>query len=34
MAIFLHEHPDFMDLLEIVATEQNINDPYLVEKDY
>ncbi len=34
MSIFLHDHSDFKDLLEIVAAEQKINDPYLVEKDY
>lgn len=34
MANFLHDHADFKDLLEIVAQEQNIKDPYLVEKDY
>lgn len=34
MAIFLHEHEDFKDLIEIVAKEQDIKDPYLVEKDY
>lgn len=34
MATFLHDHKDFRDLLEIVASEQKIKDPYLVEKDY
>lgn len=31
--IFLHEHPEFDDLIRIVAHELKI-DPYLVEKDY
>lgn len=30
---YLHEHPQFLQLLQIVANERNI-DPYLVEKDY
>lgn len=30
---YLHRHPDFKDLLSIVAEEKSI-DPYLVEKDY
>ena len=34
MKQFLHEHPSFRDLLEITARDKNINDPYLVEKDY
>lgn len=34
MAIFLHEHDNFKELMEIVASEQGIKDPYLVEKDY
>lgn len=34
MADFLHQHPDFPDLLRIVAEEQSIDDPTLVEKDY
>jgi hypothetical protein len=34
MADFLHEHADFKDLLAITARENQINDPYLVEKDY
>ena len=34
MSIFLHEHSDFKALMEIVASEQGIKDPYLVEKDY
>lgn len=34
MADFLHEHPNFKDLLEITAGAKQINDPYLVEKDY
>jgi len=32
--IFLHDHKDFKQLLEITAAEQAINDPSLVEKDY
>lgn len=34
MAKFLHEHENFKELLEIVARDLNIKDPYLVEKDY
>lgn len=34
MTAFLHEHSNFKDLLEITAKDKNINDPYLVEKDY
>ncbi len=34
MSIFLHDHSDFKALMEIVASEQGIKDPYLVEKDY
>ena len=34
MSIFLHEHDNFKNLLEIVANKKNINAPYLVEKDY
>ncbi len=34
MAQFLHEHPNFKELLEITAQDKKINDPYLVEKDY
>lgn len=34
MSIFLHEHENFKELLEIVASNKKINDPYLVEKDY
>lgn len=33
MPDFLHNHPDFSDLLRIVAVEKGI-DPALVEKDY
>ncbi len=33
-ATFLHERPDFKDLIEIVAIDQKIEDPSLVEKDY
>src|SRR5882724_7129445 len=32
-ADFLHNHPQFADLIRIVAAEENI-DPALVEKDY
>lgn len=31
--IYLHEHPEFYDLIRIVADDQKI-DPYLAEKDY
>jgi hypothetical protein len=31
--IYLHEHPDFTDLIRVVAGERKI-DPYLAEKDY
>lgn len=31
--IYLHEHPEFSDLVNIIATDLKI-DPYLVEKDY
>lgn len=34
MTQFLHEHENFKDLMEIVAQDENIKDPYLVEKDY
>lgn len=34
MIDFLHNHPDFKDLLEITAHDRQIDDPYLVEKDY
>lgn len=34
MSIFLHEHQDFRSLLEIVASNHTVQDPYLVEKDY
>ena len=30
---FLHDHPEFPDLIRIVASDQKI-DPYLAEKDY
>src|SRR6202045_3660706 len=30
---YLHNHPEFADLIRIVAAERNI-DPALVEKDY
>lgn len=32
--IYLHQHPDFADLISIVANYQKINDLALVEKDY
>lgn len=32
--MYLHNHPNFKDLVEITASEQTIKDPYLVEKDY
>ena len=32
--MYLHNHPNFKDLIEITTKEQNIDDPYLVEKDY
>lgn len=31
---FLHEHPDFKDLIELTAQAENIKDPSLIEKDY
>ena len=31
--IYLHQHPDFPDLIRVVAGERKI-DPYLAEKDY
>jgi hypothetical protein len=31
---FLHEHPDFKTLIEIVSRDEKINEPSLVEKDY
>ena len=31
--MYLHEHPDFTDLIRVVAGERKI-DPYLAEKDY
>ncbi len=33
MADYLHNHPQFTDLIRIVAAERGI-DPALVEKDY
>ena len=30
---YLHQHPDFSDLIRVVAGERKI-DPYLAEKDY
>lgn len=32
--MYLHNHPNFKDLIELTAKEQGIYDPYLVEKDY
>lgn len=32
--MYLHNHENFKDLIELTAKEQGINDPYLVEKDY
>lgn len=31
---FLHHHPEFSDLMRIVAEQKSIDDPALVEKDY
>jgi hypothetical protein len=31
---FVHRHPQFKQLIEIVANTQQINEPSLVEKDY
>ncbi len=31
---YLHEHPEFSDLLAIVAREESIDQPCLIEKDY
>jgi len=31
--IYLHEHPEFSDLVNIIVSDLKI-DPYLVEKDY
>jgi len=31
---YLHEHPEFSDLLAIVANEESIDPPSLIEKDY
>ena len=31
---FLHDHPDFKTLLEIVSRDRGIHEPSLVEKDY
>jgi hypothetical protein len=31
---FLHDHPDFKTLLEIVSRDRKIHEPSLVEKDY
>lgn len=33
-SLFLHEHQNFKDLIEIVASKESIKDPSLVEKDY
>ncbi len=32
--MYLHNHANFKDLVEITARKENIDDPYLVEKDY
>ena len=32
--MYLHEHKNFRELIEITAKEEGINDPALVEKDY
>lgn len=32
--MYLHNHDNFKVLIELTATEQEIDDPYLVEKDY
>lgn len=32
--MYLHNHENFKDLIELTAKEQKIDDPYLVEKDY
>lgn len=32
--MYLHNHPNFKDLIKLTAKEQKISDPYLVEKDY
>ncbi len=34
MSYFLHERPDFRDLINITAEELKIQDPSLIEKDY
>jgi hypothetical protein len=34
MSLFLHEHTEFKELVDITAHEQGIQDPSLVEKDY
>ncbi len=34
MSSFLHERPDFRDLINITAQELKIQDPSLIEKDY
>ena len=31
---YLHEHPEFSDLLAIVANKESIDQPCLIEKDY
>jgi hypothetical protein len=32
-AVFLHDHPDFLDLIRQVGQQRSVV-PYLVEKDY
>lgn len=32
--MYLHNHENFKDLIELTAKDQKIDDPYLVEKDY
>lgn len=32
-AVFLHDHPNFLDLIRQVAQQEGIA-PYLIEKDY
>jgi hypothetical protein len=34
MTQFLHDRPDFKDLINISAQDLSIQDPSLVEKDY
>jgi hypothetical protein len=32
--MFLHNHPEFADLIRIVADNESIDNPALIEKDY